>query len=342
MDNAWFGEVRALLHGASSQGAWEALCGLWSAPQAVQHTAQWLPYAASMLEPWPWALRVAPQAWGEAALRGEVLASWSLVRDWAAPASGLDAAMIAQLGAWGAFAPLRSLKIGGLEDESLRVLLEVSGGELVSLQVHHHALTARGARLLVEHPIASRLERLALTQGPLGSQALVSLWCARWGALRALRLDHNPLSQGPRVGALTGAPMSSLFGGVIAPCLAASTLEEVGLTGGDLSYEAVDALLGDGHERLSRLDLGSNQLFDEGVRRLVRCRLPALRRLDLSYNGITHMGASALAEAPWVSGLEELTLDGNALGDAGYTALVQSPHLGELLRRRLLARWRDG
>ncbi len=118
----------------------------------------------------------------------------------------------------------------------------------------------------------------------------------------------------------------SLLGDVEFPNLRELVLECNGLTASGVAGLA--PLLG----QLEVLDLGDNEIGDEGVSKLAAVPMPRLRRLRLYFNNIGASGASALAAAE-VPVLRELDLgnhegwvhrDCNLIGSDGCRALVAS------------------
>ena len=79
---------------------------------------------------------------------------------------------------------------------------------------------------------------------------------------------------------------------------------------------------------MERLDLGWNQIADEGVEALVSSPLMrGLRALSLLYNNITDRGIEALASDPSLGSLRELKL--SSLTEHGLRTIEQSPYLGD-------------
>ena len=85
-------------------------------------------------------------------------------------------------------------------------------------------------------------------------------------------------------------------------------------------------------ENLHALDLGFNRIEDSGVNLLARSSaFPNLTTLALNDNDtIGDAGATALAESPFFAGLTGLDLSGNDIGDAGLGAVIASKSLTRL------------
>ncbi len=83
---------------------------------------------------------------------------------------------------------------------------------------------------------------------------------------------------------------------------------------------------------LTRLDLGSNLLSDEGVALLASLPLGSLRELSLRDNALSMQGLTCLRDAPWAPQLEALSLGHNAIGVDGMRVLggVAWPELRRL------------
>jgi hypothetical protein len=81
-----------------------------------------------------------------------------------------------------------------------------------------------------------------------------------------------------------------------------------------------------------------DRLGDAGLHRWLRSQSHS-RIVELALaTGIADAGAAALAGEPRLAGLRSLALFRNAIGPAGISALLTSPHLGPGLRRLLLGR----
>jgi hypothetical protein len=85
-------------------------------------------------------------------------------------------------------------------------------------------------------------------------------------------------------------------------------------------------------ENLRSLNLRRNMIWPDSVAALARSPyLRHLRKLVLSFHHLDQ-GAAALADAPWLAGLEELDLSETATLDSAVIALADSPRLSRLVR----------
>lgn len=85
-------------------------------------------------------------------------------------------------------------------------------------------------------------------------------------------------------------------------------------------------------DELVTLDLSHNQLGPAAARALAASAPRQLRSLWLYGNPIGDEGVAAIAQAPWISQLKELSLDLVGMTERGVEALVTSPHLGSIPR----------
>jgi uncharacterized protein (TIGR02996 family) len=86
------------------------------------------------------------------------------------------------------------------------------------------------------------------------------------------------------------------------------------------------ALAGAAFAGLERLNLGANDLDDEGVAALAAApRLAGLRNLGLGANNLGRPAAAALAASPHLRRLEEVNLGANYLDDEAVRLLAASP-----------------
>lgn len=88
-------------------------------------------------------------------------------------------------------------------------------------------------------------------------------------------------------------------------------------------------------DRVEALSLQATRLGSRGLQPLAARSLPRLRRIDLRHCALGAEGATALAAAPWLPGLEDLLLSRFDVGPRGSAKLAASP-----LRPPLRAIWR--
>jgi hypothetical protein len=87
----------------------------------------------------------------------------------------------------------------------------------------------------------------------------------------------------------------------------------------------------EGMKDVTWLDLGDNNLGDEGVRELASCRwLANIQYLNLTQNGVTDEGLMALADSKYLTQLKRLHLKGNPIKGSGILALFNSGALDNL------------
>lgn len=100
---------------------------------------------------------------------------------------------------------------------------------------------------------------------------------------------------------------------------------------GNAGVSALAAALDGGS--IEELHLQRNRLTEKGAQALAGVRLPALRVLDLRYNGLGDAGAQALGTAPFADGLRSLRLNRADVGKEGSAALAQASALPVAVRR---------
>lgn len=215
-----FGELRSLVHGAPSRGAWDELC-LWIERQDETQQRQWLPYIQTGLASWPAALRCAPQPWLDTALERPVpalrLAKWIKCRApatseawliWGqlaelehvegidASATGLKRAGLKALWSAPSLGALQHLKLGRnpLAGSLIGVLSIPRQPTLVELSLSACALRHEDIDALAQSAALSNLERLDLSRCELDDESITRLLSSpHLSRLKSLDLSANTL-----------------------------------------------------------------------------------------------------------------------------------------------------
>jgi hypothetical protein len=178
--------------------------------------------------------------------------------------------------------------------------------------------TAEMIRGLVDTPLAGRLE---------------SLWMYVLAPDLLGVLEVLPAS--PAFTSLSNLSVVSLLESQhvrrLAHCTNLPALRELTLQGGGIGVDWVDDLFGSLlWQRLTGFTLNV-AMGDELAHRLVDL-LPgsSLRRLGLTYCGLTGAVVQALVSLPSCGAMEDLSLAGNPLGAGSGGALASCPHLAQL------------
>ncbi|MBX9625418.1 MAG: hypothetical protein K2X82_16550, partial [Gemmataceae bacterium] len=215
---------------------------------------------------------------------------------------------------------------------------------LRALHLARNRLGDGGAAALGRSAGLTKLETLDLSENELsecGARALAG--SAAWPGLRELDLAHNPLGPGGaeavagRFGSLRRLGLSGTgLGGRLHSRHGAADLlrvPAVDLSANGLTPADVKALLSCGPVGAAALDLGHNDLGDEGVRVLAACPgLAGVASLRLAGCNISDEAAGVLAGSPHLARLESLDLGNNPVGDRGFRAFLGTPHLRALRR----------
>lgn len=339
-----FGDMREALHQAPSVEGWRAVCaGLerqWrDDPERL--TAEALPYAERLLQPWPDALRVCPARWVVRAGAGTPCPMLRLVRalDWSAPPDEVTSAEPPRQ-------RVRDLPLVGRllmsvlppeaperDDEAQTDLLdapwapwgkEALGRALAPEALAHlrvlrlggHPLGERGMGALARATTLRALVELDLRRASLGDPMLSLVQLAqaatRLPALEVLRLDDCDLtSSGLLLLGFGGEPF-----GVRRLSLSLNPLQS-----------AQEAFVNGSFPQLRALDLSRTAMDERAVRDVVELpTLKQLRELDVSGLGLSDELMYLLGGAPGLARLEALALRENALTDEGLRLLAASPY----------------
>lgn len=185
------------------------------------------------------------------------------------------------------------------------------------------------------------LERLGLAKNQLGDQGLGALLALDFPRLRALELGSNQISavRGPMrfPGSLTELDLKfNTIGpsGVELLARGAPGLEALDLGYNDLLEQGGDAVVRARWTSMRSLVLRGCQLRDAGVTALSRCT-SHLVTLDLGYNDLGLEGFESLLRAPSLQGLQQLNLRGNRLGATAVLALARTAGLPQLTELEL-------
>jgi uncharacterized protein (TIGR02996 family) len=275
-----------------------------------------------------------------------------------------------QLGAEGTRSLVKSRCLAGLRTLSIRnnhlgaaearaLANSAALASLVELDLENNAIGTEGLKLLAESPWLSSVQVLnlrnnsplissltgKLTGTPIGAEAIRALMTSpTFAGLRVLRLWRNQLgpegsavlADASRLRDLIDLDLSHNELGEDGAAVLASGSRLVGLRGldvaeNDLGNAGVQSLARSPHLReLVSLRLARNNITDAGVHPLAAADLTGLRDLDLSYNPLGDAGALSLSLSPHLDGLRCLSLAGTHIGKAGRDALRE--RFGSCLR----------
>jgi hypothetical protein len=247
----------------------------------------------------------------------------------------------------------------------------IAASEKLLRRIDLPACGVEGAKALARSPVIGSLESLRLVGNAWGE-------LSSEGGLALAATPHTPRL---RELVLDYARLDAVATAAIARTFLTTGIERFSVEFDELGVEAANAIArSSGARTLRELDLGSSRLGFDGTRALAEApfdaleklvlrscavlgglaallharRMPALRSLDLSWNGIGPKGAAILAdEMPGVEflglahdllgdegaiaiaktpfpRLRTLDLTGNEIGDKGGRALARSPHLEKL------------
>jgi uncharacterized protein (TIGR02996 family) len=193
--------------------------------------------------------------------------------------------------------------------------------ELVARQ---QGLNVGLSRPLLENPALENLRKLDLWENTIGAGGAKAIAKAPHMAnLESLDLQANAIKPS---GAKALAGSTTL-----------ERLEELNLRYSQMNREGLEALATTQLPRLSRLNIGANNLIDDDLRLLAESPLfPRLRSLNLASNqGITGRGLRSLLEAGRSFPLEEWNLSGADLTPEVLIMLAKSDRLSGLRRLNL-------
>jgi uncharacterized protein (TIGR02996 family) len=202
--------------------------------------------------------------------------------------------------------------LAGLRELTLRVsMLNLVRGQEKSV------LGAVGVTALARSPYLSKVTRLALSDNPLGGDAIAAVLAAPW-PLEELDLSHDRAPKG-----IDDAFAASKR----APTLKRLVLEDTKLTTGF----KLDRMFGAPClANLEELQMELAHIGPKGVKPLLDKLPPKVVELGLARNALADAGVAALAAHPRVATLKTLFLGHNRLGAASATALAGSPHIAKV------------
>jgi uncharacterized protein (TIGR02996 family) len=218
-------------------------------------------------------------------------------------------------------APVRSVQLTLLQGlmRPLADCPQLARLQALDLSRNGAALGSRTLQLLVQSPQVRELRRLRLfdcTLGPASAEVLAG--ATQLTNLTSLLLGRNSLGE-------EGA-------GILASASSLASLRELILYDNGLASAGAIALSASPHFRLTHLDLGMNQIGNEGLNEGIAASVACvdLRRLDLRDNMITNAGIEALLRSPYLKNIEHLDLHGNRISDRGLQALAAATTLPNL------------
>jgi hypothetical protein len=172
-----------------------------------------------------------------------------------------------------------------------------------------------GAIALAASPILERVVVLDVSSNPIGPDGFVAL--ARAPHLKRLeRLELGGLDRDERPG--------PEFAEALATSQLPASLIALELSLGGLGPRGANALAAAPFERLERLNLYGNMIYDDGAIALVQSpAIRHLRYLDLGNNDLTDVTGIALAESPHAGALEGIELGGALFERSTCAALTR-------------------
>jgi Ran GTPase-activating protein (RanGAP) involved in mRNA processing and transport len=280
---------------------------------------------------------------------------------------------VKELVAGGRLARLQRLDLGnnGLGRSAVEALAASDGlGELRWLTLGDEKIGDAGARALAASPHLAGLRGLSL-QTELTATGLKSAGASRLERLESLRLDADGRAAAQAAVGLFGTPANldlqrnelsdagvkalaampglsrvvrldlsfNQIGDKGAKALAESPhlaqLEELGLYYNDVGPAGVEALFSGGLPRLARINLGSNPVKAEGIKRLAAALgAENLTSLSLMFGEFGDASAAVLARSPRLANLRSLDLANNRISFEAAVKLMSSPALPRLSRVR--------
>lgn len=215
---------------------------------------------------------------------------------------------------------LLQIKVNSIRHEGLTTLLNTPFQNLTSLDISNtnmHSLEG------IEH--ATWLERLT-------SLDISGNW---FPDDEMVRLANSPRIHNLRHLDINGTMLSPRAFYALAQSTHLTQLESLILGGTQPDTEGIEALISpENYEKFSHLrvlDLCNVALQPEDIAKLLHSPIMKnIQNLDLSYNHVGHLGASALAHSPHLHALKHLDLFDTQLDDQALFILLESPNLAQL------------
>ena len=289
-----FGMIRSLAQAPPSKDAWEELCKTLDRTQEPRDLERALGYLEGALRRWPRAWRVVPQLW-----RSDMMGE------------GKEAMRVARVGVLkqsqsGHIASASAARGQGMRHLD-RLELVSYGGDIVSLTT---LLGVDGLKGLRELELSSmRLSGRSNKRSFLSHIRAFGACVNAHERLETFELRGTKTFDATCYAALLEHPLG----------LKALTIERSGLTSDQMKLIAGQVRSG-----LERLDLGGNDLGDEGWSALAAQDLSGLRSLRLDRTRGGDVGARALAARP-MPDLEQLALIHVSMGEVGVAAWLSAP-----------------
>ena len=320
-----FGELRSLLSRGERKKTWEALCEWVDRFDNVELEQIVFPYVEGHVRGWDASLCMAPRAWVQRTLDGEVLPFWGMVRGLDLSYEYLDAQKL-----WSFLESAHVSKVEVLKLQSNRIGVRGvrnltrhgSLGHVRVLDLGFNRIQSQGAKMLAESDIFENLESLLLERNELHASGAIELATAPWmGRLRELDLTGNDI-EATGVKAILQALSREEGGG--------GRIERLVLDGNSCDGAGDElARLGGTCTSLRELELRGCALGDMDCRRMGSVESwRALEKLDLSRNKMLDMGAcEALLRPNILPRLSRLYLGGTAVHESVVRLLDDLPTL---------------
>jgi uncharacterized protein (TIGR02996 family) len=237
-----------------------------------------------------------------------------------------------------AVAPATGVTPGRGDD--LLVALAPALTSLRRLRVSAMNVGARGVTSLLDARVSAQLATLDLTGNDLGGVAVRTLAdCSRLEPV-ALRLARCAIRAAETEALATARWLAEVEelelgdndlrdpGALVLARVPFRRLRRLSLGSCGIGKTGARALLGSPHlGKLRHLRLHQNPIGDLGATALARSRARSIEDLDLQACEIGEAGVSALAETPSMRAARRWRLGGNPIGDAGARAIAESAHL---------------